>query len=498
MNADLRMNKGCFVGAMLIFATFTNAAENQIRQIQIRQIQNLQNQNQDQNQDQNVENQIQNQNLQNHFVRLFDGSALHGKMVLLSPNGGLLWEYQNAFQPIRFAFSSLASIRFNPTKHWQGARQSQCRFRFTNGDAIYGKILAMDERFIDMETWFGGTLRAAREKVQSIALLQNGYRVLYEGPNSMEEWIRGRSPNEWTYQDGVLNVEGRGVIGKDVGIDASASLAFDLNWQGTFQLILTMHAETLDRYDYSKGAYVFSLNPQFASFQRIQPGAGVMTLGQVRLTNWVNQTRARFDVRTHREKARFALWIDGKRLGTWKDSRGFIAKGKGISFSSQTSRSAFSISQILLTEWDGHFESDFKIDDEDVSDGLLLINQDRPKGIVKDIIQDKLNFNLRHQLSVKIPLERIMQIRLRSPQKQPEPFAENAIRVQIAGGGTLSFVLNRWSESIIEGISPTFGLLHLDPECIRGVELNLERHRLMQRSGQEAPEDIWDFETKTK
>ena len=127
----------------------------------------------------------------NHFVRLFDGSALHGTMKSLDPKNGLVWEHENALEPLQFEFPSLGSIRFNPSQRWKGGRQSQCRFRFTNGDEVYGKILAMDESYIDMETWFGGALRADREKVQSIAFLQNGYRVLYEGPNTLNESGRG-------------------------------------------------------------------------------------------------------------------------------------------------------------------------------------------------------------------------------------------------------------------------------------------------------------------
>ncbi len=352
----------------------------------------------------------------------------------------------------------------------------------------------MNEESIDMETWFGGALRADRERVQSIAFLQNGYRVLYEGPNTLNEWVLGKSPNGWTYQDGVLSVADRGVIGREMGIKDSASLAFDLSWEGTFQLTVTMHAETLDRYDYSKGAYVFFLSPQFVSFQRIQPGAGVMTLGQVRLTNLVNRSKARFDLRTHRDKSTFALLADDEVIGTWKDSRGFVAKGQGVSFSSQVSRSTFSISRLLVTEWDGLFESDFEVDEEKESDGLLLINRDQPIGVVKDIQDGKLNFNLRNRLDVKIPLERIKQIQLHQSEPRDETFEDEDVRVQISGGGSLSFALSKWTSSAIEGVSETFGPVSFDPDSIRQVELNLEKHRLEDLAAQEDPEDVWDFE----
>ncbi len=430
----------------------------------------------------------------NHLVKLFDGSSLHGEMRSLDPANGLIWQHPSAATDLQFPFPSLGTIRFNPSQRWKGARQSQCRFRFTNGDEIYGRILGMDASHIEMETWFGGQLRADRENVQSIAFLQNGYRVLYEGPNTMNEWVKGKSPNGWSYQDGVLSVTDRGVIGRDMGLSESASLAFDLAWEGTFQLTVTMHAETLDRYDYSKGAYVFFLSPQFVSFQRIQPGAGVMTLGQVRMTNLVNRSKARFDLRTHRDKATFALLADDEVIGTWKDSRGFVAKGTGVSFSSQVSRSTFSISRLLVTEWDGLFESDFEVSDEQSSDGLLLINRDQPLGKVQDIQDGKLNFNLRNRFDVKIPLERIKQIQLHQTEPPDEQFEDDEVRVQISGGGSLSFQLDRWTDTVVEGVSRTFGPVAFEASSIRQVELNLERHRLERLAAQEDPEDVWDFE----
>ena len=221
-----------------------------------------------------------------------------------------------------------------------------------------------------------------------------------------------------------------------------------------------------------------------------------MTLGQVRLTNLVNRTKARFDLRTHRDKASFALLADGEVIGTWKDSRGFVAKGKGISFSSQVSRSTFSLSRILVTEWDGLFESDFKVDEEQQSDGLLLINRDQPIGIVKNIQDGKLNFNLRNRVDVKIPLERIKQIQLHQAEPIDDTFDPEDVRVQISGGGSLSFDLDKWTDSLIEGTSRTFGPVQFFPNSIRQVELNLERHRLEQLAAQEDPEDVWDFEAE--
>ena len=97
---------------------------------------------------------------------------------------------------------------------------------------------------------------------------------------------------------------------------------------------------------------------------------------------------------------------------------------------------------------------------------------------------------------MKIPLDRIKQIQLHQAESQDERFDEDEIRVMISGGGSLSFVLSQWTDSVVEGMSRPFGPVRFDAESIRQVELNLEKHRLEHLAAQEDPEDVWDFETE--
>ena len=337
---------------------------------------------------------------------------------------------------------------------------------------------------------------ASRKRVRSIAFLQNGYRVLYEGPNSMNEWVRSKSPNGWSYRDGALNVTNRGVIGRDMKLESSARLAFDLRWEGNFQLTVTMHAETLDRHDYRKGAYLFSLTPSYASFRRVQPGSGTMTLGDVQFPHLANKTKARFDLRSHREKAIFALLADGEVIASWKDARGFVARGSGVSFSASAHQSALSLSRILVTEWDGHLESELESADNPSSDGLLLVNRDQPKGRVRGIRDEQIRFHLRNRLEVGIPLERVRQIYFHRPEEPGnKALADKEIRVSLSGGGRLSFALTEWTKEVVRGVSSTFGPVEFKPDSVRLAAFNLNHPHRQPQSTQENPEDIWNFKT---
>ncbi len=431
----------------------------------------------------------------NDCVWLLDGSALHGGMAFLSPTDGLLWRHPNAAEALHFPFASLDSIQFTPSQSQAGGgQQSLCRFRFANGDEIYGKIVGMDEAFLEMETWFSGALRADRKQVRSIAFLQNGYEVLYEGPNSLDEWARSRGPNGWSYRDGMLNATNRGVIGRDMKLKGSASVAFDLRWEGTFQMTAALHTETFDHHIYSKGSYMFSLRPNAASIQRIHPGAGTTTLGDVVFTNLANQTKARFDLRSHRDKALFALLANNELIATWKDGRGFIAKGSGVSFSVWSSQPKLSLSRILVTEWDGVLESDWETAGDSAADGLLLINRDQPTGQIREIRDNRLRFHFRNRLEVDIPLERVRQIYLRQTELAVETPPDNEIRVSLAGGGNLSFALAEWTDAAIRGVSRTFGPVEFKPDSVRLAAFNLKHQRQKSPAALENSEDVWNFE----
>ncbi len=426
---------------------------------------------------------------------LLDGSLLHGELRSLSLEEGLVWEHPHALEPFGLPLDRLDSIRFPPRQDWRGGEAAQCRFRFVNGDEIYGRLLSMDRHRLELECHFGGPFRADRSQVESLTFLLNGYRVLYEGPNSLEEWTRGQSPNDWTYWDGALCAENRGIIGRHMGLEDSASLSFDLEWQDSFYLTVILHTSSVDRHDYQSGAYLFSLRPGSVSLQRIQPGSGTVQLGSESLDVMSRTRKARFEMRTHRQSATFALLADGRPAASWKDPRGFVATGDGVVFSlwGSNSRSKVSLSRILVTEWDGAPEA---LPEEEASGpdkGLLLVNQDRPSGQVLDMEEGRLRFHLRGRKEVAIPMERIRRIQLNPPRDPPPSPEPGSVRIGISGGGRLTLSLEELDRRRVRGHNRTFGPVAIETGHIRLMELNLD-HPL--RAGEGSPPPFPFLETR--
>src|SRR5439155_9436749 len=173
--------------------------------------------------------------------------------------------------------TNLAGIRFEASKPISVVSKPTCRFRFSNDDELFGNLGSADADHVEVETWFGGNLKAPRRAVQSITLLAKGYSMLYEGPNGIVGWQFGRGPNSWQYRDGAFIANGIGALGRDVKLSGSASVEFDVAWTGQFNLIVVLYSEVFDQLDYNASSYMFYFGPGYVNVQRVQARSGVMS-----------------------------------------------------------------------------------------------------------------------------------------------------------------------------------------------------------------------------
>ena len=148
---------------------------------------------------------------------------------------------------------------------------------------------------------------------------------------------------------------------------------------------------------------------------------------------------------------------------------------------------------MLVTAWDGTDESDLDLETTEDTDVMYLINQDRPKGDVVRIRDQKMHFRLRKQRDIHIPIDRIKQIHFRSeeiPQKKLEQ-DPSRIRAHFAGGGSLSFNLISWDHKKLEGKSEHFRPLQFTGSAIRQIEFNLQHQ---SQKHDQAADTYWNME----
>jgi hypothetical protein len=408
-------------------------------------------------------------------IQLLDGSSLHGALRSITDTNGLAWDYSAAQEPLRFLLTNISTVRFERAEAPAHSFKASSRFHFKNGDELLGNILEIKDQKLRLQTWFGENLQADLNTLEAITFSAKGYNLLYEGPTGMDGWRIGRNVKSWEYKDGAFVANGADLLGRDFGLSGSATLEFDLQWNGAFSLSIILYSASVDRFDYSSNAYVVYLGTGSISIQRVQGGAGAIMLGQTQLPDMLRRNRMKFEIRCNKEDATISLFADGKFIQRWKDSNagGFVAKGTGIVFFSQVEPRSLKLSNIRVAEWDGRFEPDSLTNSPPDLDVVYLANRDKVFGKLESLEEAKATVSTK-QTRLDIPLSRVTQIRFSREGGLTNSVPED-IRASFPGGETVVFKLDQWDGGEVRGTSKTFGPLAFDPRNIRQLQFNLGR-----------------------
>ena len=429
----------------------------------------------------------------NDLLQFLDGSSVHGRLQSATAGARLAWEHPDARGPIQFRPTNIAWIRFEKAKPVAAQSQPGCRFRFNNGDEVFGNVISIDDDALSFETWFGGSLKAPRRALQQMVFLSKGFSISYEGPTSEEGWVHGKTPHTWQYRDGALIANGAGTLGRDFKLTGSSSLSFDLAWNGHFSLILALYTPVLDRFDYSSSSYMFYLSPGYVTLQRVQGGSGAMNLGQAQIAEMGRKTRLRMEIRANKEDGTLGLLVDDRLVQRWKDSAGFVGQGSGVVFFAQLDGPSIKISNIKVAQWEGQYGMESMTNAPLKDDLVFLVNKDRVTGKVQALKNGALTM-LVGQTSLDIPAARVSQVTLATPIANLPPRAPWEVRAYFAGGGAVSFDLTEWKAGRVTGKSENFGAVGFDPQYIRQLQFNLDRSRPGSDTTEVLDDVVWDIE----
>ncbi len=413
-------------------------------------------------------------------LELLDGSVLHGRLGAIDSGKGLRWEYPDAKTPIDFKPENLAWVHFAITNKGEvSGSNTTCQIRFANGDESLGKLVALNENEVEMQTWFGGTLKTPRSALRSLRFIPNGSLTVYEGPTSLQEWQLGKNqnPQAWQFSDGALIANAVGTVGRDMHLPASSRLEFDLAWNAPFSLLFSYYTEVFDGFNYNSSAYMFYINPGNVSLQRINAGAGSSTLGRTEtIAAMLKKKKVHLEFRGSKAENLLELLVDGKLVSQWKDNAGWVGKGSGILFYAQTDGANLKISNMKVSEWDGKPGDEIMTNAPAGEDQLHLANRDKVSGKVIKLRDGKLNIQTPAS-SLEIPTERVTQIFFGNLATNSNAHSPWEIRAFVSGGGRISFALEKWSAEKVSGRNENLGNISLSSQSIRHIQFNLGKSK---------------------
>jgi len=407
-------------------------------------------------------------------VEFVDGSALHGQMTRMDLEHGLTWVNPEARNPINFRPAHLDFIRF---AHAQSVSLSPtCHLWFGNGDDLYGSITSLDNERMGFRTWFGGLMVIPRAAVRAITFLSAHYSVMYEGPYDEGGWVVvHNSPKSWTFHDGAFIGAGPGTLGRDLSLTNSTTVEFDLAWSGLFSLDVGIYCDVMDRLDVNGGSCVVDLAPGKVNLRQIQNMGNPFNLAGVPVPEGEGKNRMHVAIECDKAGATVSVFIDHLLVKTWKDCN-FQGGGTGVMFQQQPSmfaNSTLKLSHLKISQWEGRSEPEAFAPGA-TNDAIHFVNHDRAVGNIESIQDGQAKLNLAGTI-LDIPLQRVTQIEFaaaEAPAESPGPWQ---VRAHFPGGGSVSFQLEKWDDSVVSGRSAIFGSLAFQPGAIREMEFNLNR-----------------------
>ena len=418
-------------------------------------------------------------------LQLLDGSLLHGRLQNADATTGLQWAHSDARQPLKFRPENLESIRFDAARAVSSAVNADCRFRFRNGDDLFGSLKSLDADSAILETWFGKNMTVPRASLESVAFLSKSFKLLYEGPGSGDGWHFGRGSRAWEYRDGALVGRGVGTVGRDLKLPGSMSLEFDVSWTGPFGLIIQTSTEHVDRIDYSSSSYMFHMNQISMGLQRVHSDMGVMNLGRpAPIPNPNKKSNYHVEIRANKEEATLAVLVDGVLLQKWKDEAGFNARGSSVVFFTQHEGPTIKITNIKVSEWDGKFEDERPAESGTTDDILRLANRDRVAGKVGALRDGKLTVKAA-ETELEIPMQRVTQIFFAQNITEKTEQHPWEARAHFASGEKLSFQMDKWTAEAVTGRSAVLGEVSFSPHSVRLLQFNLGKQTAVASAEQE-------------
>jgi len=402
------------------------------------------------------------------LLQFLDGSSIHGDLQRMDSESGLRWGTPLARQPIDLQPSHLDSIRFAHAGSVSFSPTS--RLRFANGDDLLGSVTSMNDNNLAFSTWFGDSLTIPRAYVQSITYLSSNYNILYEGPDSAEDWIVGnRNPDSWTYRDGTFTSGSTGTLGRDFKLSGSSTIEFDLAWSDKFELLANIYC---DAQNYGN-SYVLDITSDQVNLRCVEATQlmPLRTFGSAPL-NLTGKNKAHITIQANKDEATVAIFVDNVLVKRWKDENGFSGMGGGILFVQEDLTGAvIKLSNITISQWSGRFEPEtYSVATN--TDVIRFINHDQAGGKIERIGDGKVTLTI-GESHLQIPIQRVTQINFMESPTAAIARDPWEVRAQFPRGGSLSFQLEKWSDKEVSGRSPIFGRLAFQPGQIRRLEFNL-------------------------
>jgi hypothetical protein len=410
-----------------------------------------------------------------------DQDTLHGKLLGIdSSEYGLKWKHRQSNQEFTFALSNVDQIILG-FKTARPAKESMEEIHLTNGDVLQGKIVALNEKHLVLDTWYAGKVNIARPMLKKIIPNAETALPIYEGPNDLDEWtigLPGSGSPAWQFKNGVLNGLPPTPIGKLIEkLPDKADFQFDAAWNRSPAFAFIAYTDT-DFFENCEGGYLLQTLGSKIFLKRIARWANQTSIGEPANCEGFDNTRtnranrACFNLLVDKDTRTFHLLINGKLVNKWTDPNPFGGKGKCLGFVAHAKE--LNISNIRVSEWDGALPKAIGKEADLKEDQVRFVNADTSSGKLQTVSDRKVKFQTAYD-TIDIPFARISEVVISTEKAALARQNQNDIRAVFAGKGApaLTFQLLKIEQGKIHGESENFGKITVLLGAFRLLHFNI-------------------------
>jgi hypothetical protein len=350
-----------------------------------------------------------------------------------------------------------------------------------NGDLLPATIERLDSHHLSVVSPDAGRLDIPRETVRSIQTGIRRRKVVFEGPNNLDEWTTtDEERKNLSFENGIISANGPTSFSTKLPLPRQFILRFELIWQErqtpNFQVYfadpLLARGEPGDRYYLQFGGAGLEIKREASRGKRFNT---IVILNRTR--DQFPDNRMRIELRVNRDTARLELLIDGESEGEFADPIAGIPDGSGIVFVSNTSngvRQQFRGIEVL--EFDDS-RSRHRAEDrgDPARDSLISREDDRWSGELTEILPTpkglvfvfKTDFQ---DAPMEIPESDVSTVFLAGGKNTDAKQAPHPFVIRLPGEGSLRVSSCRIGGEKITASHPLLGPLAIRREGIASIE----------------------------
>lgn len=413
-------------------------------------------------------------------LTLSGGEArLSGNVVSINESGVVELATEISAKPLLLKDGVVEKIEFSSDKNQ--TESPSTLVELSNGDLLPATIERLDNQRLIVISPDAGRLEIPRETIRSIQTGIKQRKVVYEGPNNIEEWTIDEEVRKFlTFENGRISADGPSSFSTKLPLPRQFVLRFDLIWQErktpNFKVYFAApdqdENEPSDRYYLQFGGAGLEIKREASQGKRFNT---IVILNRTR--EQFPENRVKIEIRVNRDTARMELIINGESEGEFEDPIANIPNGSGISFFSNSANGVQQqFSNIEVLELDDSRSRHRAEDRGDAKkDSLISREDDRWTGNLTEVRTTakglvyifKTDFQ---DTPFEIPESDVSTVFLANEKSSSRKQQSYPFVIRLHGNGALRVSSCRIGDEKLTVTHPLLGDLTIPRECVTSIE----------------------------